>query len=150
MITLDLKSDESVLTFTAYGEIRSGTQQQIENVCHSVLARVALGYAPTIRQVCLQYEQYSSWNPYTAPAKFAPDANYRAMMSAPTSDPVVLLRVSQIVQQVMSGNTVSRIGRADSYYASASNRPYWAVPPAVFCVADGKHSFWRVRYLNKP
>lgn len=150
MVALNFGSDESVLTYTAYGEIRNGTQQQIENVCHSVLARVKLGYASTIRGVCLQYEQYSSWNPYSAPAKFKPDANYKAMISAAKNDADVLNSVHQVVLQVLSGNTVSQIGRADSYYATASPRAYWAAPPAVFCIDDGKHSFWRVRYLNKP
>lgn len=144
---IDFNSDAEVITATVYGEIRGGNQEAWENVIQVFLKRKELGYAPTLRAVCLQPWQFSCWNPMTVHQ--APSADFNAMMAAKAKDQVTWSEIEYVVLQALAGKNPNRIGAADSYYANTIRKPYWAAPPAYQTYADNWHKFWRVRYLNK-
>ncbi|MEL7098153.1 MAG: cell wall hydrolase [Pseudomonadota bacterium] len=131
--------DAEVLAKTLYGEIRGGSEEQVDNVAQVVLNRYLAGYRSngSISGVCLAPFQFSCWNPGTSA---------RSQLEALDGSNARYAELLGVAKQVIA----SRLANPDAeqplqgarHYHNYFVNPNWA-EPAKIVEKDGLHIFYR-------
>lgn len=135
----DLDRDIVILSMTTWQEARGEGQMGIRAVAHTIINRHVVGkwYSrKTLAGTCLLAYAFSGW--------MTTDPNHEASAEVPSSDPIMVMCISEVANAI-GGLTTDQTGGATHYYADGTTVPDWANPAtgSIFTTQIGRHRFYR-------
>jgi N-acetylmuramoyl-L-alanine amidase len=130
-----MANDVDIMARTIWGEARNQGVEGMTAVACVIMnrARHPRWWGNSPAGVCEDKEQFSCWNPG--------DPNRPKLIAVTAADPQ-FAQAMEIAHRAVLGMIDDVTGNADSYYAIATRKPYWAIA-SEYTVTIGGQAFYR-------
>lgn len=132
-----MAEDLAIGRYTVFAEASNQPTAAQLGVAYSIVNRLRSGrFGSTIAAVCLEWEQYSSWNGDRG------DRSDLLRAATVADDDPAYQACCAALQAAIDGSQPDPTGGATHYYDTSVQAPYWALPPAQVSARLGDLIFY--------